>query len=379
MTHYGAMLGANRSLLALVCGLQRKGVKLVVWCPKYGAFTEALKSKNIPFEVYGYKNGAAPFLHPEYWLLPISYLKNKAMLGVLTEAAKRIQPDIIHSNSSVLLMGAYIADALKVPHVWHIREFAKLHYNMRFFPGRKRFTYWLSKATRAIVISNAVRKVVIGEKKIPTSLIYNGVVSNSHFKELSSSLPVERKNDNITFLNIGMLHPKKNQMIALEAFNKVAKEYPNAYLLFVGKGRRLYERKLKKYCDTNQLQDRVTFAGYVPHPGEAFKRSDVVLMCSELEAMGRVTVEAMAYGKPVIGYKSGATPELISQGEDGFLYEDGPEQLASCMRYFLRHPEDIKTMGKRGLKKARELFTEENYVDNMHRVFKNVIKEYKTE
>ena len=78
LSHYGAMLGANRSLLALVSGLQHQGVEVMVWCPKYGAFTEALKSKLIPFEVYNYENWAATFLFPSYWKLPYGYLKNKA-------------------------------------------------------------------------------------------------------------------------------------------------------------------------------------------------------------------------------------------------------------------------------------------------------------
>ena len=51
----------------------------------------------------------------------------------------------------------------------------------------------------------------------------------------------------------------------------------------------------------------------------AYQESDVVVMCSEHEAMGRVTAEAMAFAKPVIGYNSGATPELISQGR-GWLF-----------------------------------------------------------
>jgi glycosyltransferase involved in cell wall biosynthesis len=183
-----------------------------------------------------------------------------------------------------------------------------------------------------------------------------------------------RNSSVITFLIIGMLHPTKNQAMALIAFHKVAKDFPNARLLIVGKGRRLYEKQLKNYCVRNDLTDQVIFAGYISQPEEAYQQSDVVLMCSAHEAMGRVTAEAMAFAKPVIGFNSGATPELITQGEDGFLFENGSEQLASCMRYFLRHPEDIPLMGQRGFQKASELFTEEFYVDNMYRVFSDVMK-----
>ena len=81
------------------------------------------------------------------------------MFGVLTEAAMRVNPDIIHTNSSLLPIGAYLAEALNLPHVWHIRELGRLHFNFRFFPGLTEFYLWLAKAHRVIVISKAVQEV----------------------------------------------------------------------------------------------------------------------------------------------------------------------------------------------------------------------------
>ena len=62
-----------------------------------------------------------------------------------------------------------------------------------------------------------------------------------------------RKGKTITFLVIGMLHPSKNQMVALKAFAQIAKEFPNARLLIVGKGRRFYEHELKTYSRKHRL------------------------------------------------------------------------------------------------------------------------------
>ncbi|MFK7810816.1 MAG: glycosyltransferase family 4 protein [Saprospiraceae bacterium] len=371
----GDMLGANRSLLALASGMRLRGVEVVVWCPREGHFTDALRAKSVQYEIHDYYNWAAPFLFPAYWALLFGYLRNKAVFKELTTAVQRIAPDIIHTNSTAVPMGAYLADALKIPHVWHIREFGREDLDLRFFPGRTELYLWLSKADRVIAISKAVRDKVIGDRDIATTLVYNGVAKASHFSKMRDKAMLPRNGRTITFLIIGMLHPSKNQGMALKAFAKIASEFPNAQLLIVGKGRRLYEKQLKNYCVRNNLTDQVIFAGYLSKPDEAYIQSDVVLMCSKEEAMGRVTVEAMAFAKPVIGYKKGATPELITQGEDGFLFETGEDQLASCMRYFLRHPEDIPVMGYRGFQKASKLFTEEKYVENMHRVFTEVMEE----
>ncbi len=364
------MLGANRSLLSLIIGLKAKGVSVMTWCPKEGPFAQALRDNDIPMQVQPYQNWADTFLFPGYWLLPYRYLKNKAIFSQLSKEAKAFQPDLIHTNSSVLPMGAYLAEELGVPHIWHIRELVHLHYNMRFFPGISHFYKWLGKAATAIVISEAVRKEIIGNRDIPNQLIFNGVLSR---QQLDQPAPPPRPaKETFTFLLIGMLHPKKNQMMALKAFQQLSKAFPEARLLIVGSGRKRYEQQLRAYTKQQGLETKVEFAGYLPNPKESFERSDVVLMCSENEAMGRVTVEAMAYRKPVIGLVSGATPELIDHGVDGFLFKNGAQDLAEQMRHFLVHKDATKTMGAKGYEKAINRFTIDSYVENMYNVFKAI-------
>ncbi len=374
LSHYGAMLGANRSLLSMVEGMRSKGAEVLVYCPKDGPFIEKLKELKVPHEVVAYKNWADTFLLPGYWLLPFRHFQNRRLLPSLIQKVKTFQPDIIHTNSSVLGIGAYLAEQLNVPHVWHIREMTRLHYNMRFFPGKSHFYKYLSKAKKIIVISEVVRREIIGDRQLPVEQVFNGVVPLSHFDQPIDHFYRNDKAGHITFLLIGMLHPNKNQMMALEAFEKIAKENQHARLLIVGKGRRLYEQKLKAFCKSNNIENQVEFAGYFPDPKEAYLQSDVVLMCSKNEAMGRVTVEAMAYAKPVIGLKSGATPELIQHGHDGFLFENDINDLAKYMKHFLLNTDTVKTMGANGFASAKEKFTIDSYVDKMYAIFADLIK-----
>jgi len=151
LSHYGAMLGANRSLLSLVQGLRAKGVETMIYCPKEAAFTEELKRLAIPFEIVPYQNWADTFLLPGFWLLPWRSFQNKRLMPALAEKVTSFDPDIIHTNSSVLGIGAQLAERLKIPHVWHIRELTRLHYNMRFFPSEANFYRYLAKAAKLIV------------------------------------------------------------------------------------------------------------------------------------------------------------------------------------------------------------------------------------
>ena len=369
LSHYGAMLGANRSLLSLVQGLRAKGVETMIYCPKEAAFSEELRKLEIPFEIVAYQNWADTFLLPGFWLLPLRYFQNRRLMPALLKKVQQFNPDIIHTNSSVLGIGAQLAEQLKIPHVWHIRELTRLHYNMRFFPGESTFYSYLAKAAKLIVISKAVKKEIIGNRQLPHELIFNGVVPKTHFNQDISNFAKAENEETTTFLLIGMLHPNKNQLMAVQAFEQIAKAYPKARLLIVGTGRRLYEKRLKDFCKNKDIENQVHFAGYLPNPKDAYLQSDVVLMCSENEAMGRVTVEAMAYGKPVIGYKSGATPELIEHGKDGFLFENGSTELAKYLKHFLEKPNAINIMGQNGFASAKEKFTIDQYVNKMYRTF----------
>jgi len=373
LSHYGAMLGANRSLLSLVQGLKTKGVEVLVYCPKDGPFTAKLKELQIPFEIIPYKNWANTFLLPGFWLLPFRHFQNRRLMPALLEKVKTYNPDIIHTNSSVLGVGAQIAETLQRPHVWHIREFGRLDYNLRFFPNLNNLHKWLAKATKIISISDVIKREVIGNNDLPIELVFNGVAPAAHFQEFTPDYGQTKSKQTVTFLLIGMLHPNKNQRLALQGFNIIAQKFPQARLLVVGAGRRLYERKLKHFCKSNNIESQVHFAGYLPQPKDAYLQSDVVLMVSKNEAMGRVTAEAMAYGRPVIGFKGGATPELIQHGHNGFLFENGAAGLAKYLQHFLEKPEDLKTMGENSFATAKEKFTIDKYVDKMYAIFAGLI------
>ena len=103
---------------------------------------------------------------------------------------------------------------------------------------------------------------------------------------------------------------------------------------------------------------------------------DVELVCSRAEAFGRITAEAMMGGMPVIGSDTGGTPELIREGETGFLYEYGnSEALADRMAFFIEHPEAITMMGHKAQAYALQNFTIERCVKEIMDVYREVIRQ----
>jgi glycosyltransferase involved in cell wall biosynthesis len=85
----------------------------------------------------------------------------------------------------------------------------------------------------------------------------------------------------------------------------------------------------------------------------------VGIIASEYEGFGLVTVEYMLDSMPVIGYRSGATPEIVSDGTTGILYDD-IHGLAEAMKKMIEDPALRKSMGAAGKERALREFTAEN-------------------
>ena len=116
--------------------------------------------------------------------------------------------------------------------------------------------------------------------------------------------------------------------------------------------------------------DQITgFYDYQDNIHEIMQQADIVLMCSRNEAFGRVTVEAMLAGKPVIGTSSGGTGEIIEHESSGFLYPPGNVALLSeKIEFFLKNFDKIEEFGRRGQALVETRFLKENYGGAIYRV-----------
>lgn len=359
VTHYNEAYGANKSLLTLVDGLIKKGWECAVLCPSNGGITEILNQRKIPCFVHSYFPWANRKYSIDWCLAPFRRLGLKASLRFFEQELSKFQPDLIYSNSSVIGFGAQLAEEMDLPHFYHVREFAKKHYNMDFYPSRKILLTYFAKAEAIICTSEVIKQEVVGSSFSPSYYIYNGIFTD---------FPVEirtKSKDPFTFITVGLLHPQKNQMEALKAFHLLSKKEKNIRLVILGSGRAYYQKLLEWYIKRNGLSEMVSMPGYVSNTKDYYQTANAFLMCSAYEAMGRVTIEAMAHGLPVIGLISGATPELIKDGQTGLLYQNGPKELAEKMNQLLQEEPLRDRLIENGKTHARTNFTIEQYVDTI--------------
>jgi len=370
VTHYGDLYGANRSMLDLCDGLLKKGNNQIsIIGPKEGDIIAACEKREIEYV----KNKCVL----EYYNKKYSFLRGvgKFILSLFNAvllycSMRKKGIDVVHSNSSAVFLGAYLSFLLRKPHVWHIREFGDEDYYMRYYFGDKYF-YYLLKKSYPVGISKAIYEkrlsCVEDRRKIQ---IYNGVVWSKNLirREIS------RFSENICFGVVGAITQSKNQFEALQAFNLFQVKYPDSKLIFVGgEYEKSYIEKLKNYIQTNNIKN-VTFTGFVTNVNSYYNEIDILIMCSQHEALGRVTIEAMAQSVLVIGYDNAGTSEIIKNNYNGYLYQDSYHQLFEKMISVVNT--DQKEIISNALVSVKENYTIEKYVDDMMSFYRKCIVAY---
>jgi len=160
--------------------------------------------------------------------------------------------------------------------------------------------------------------------------------------------------------HVSNFRPVKRIMDVLEVFERVARRIPSR-LMMVGDGPD--RSRAEAWCREHHLRERVFFLGNVPNLEEVVGSADLFLLPSEAESFGMAALEAMASEVPVIGTKTGGMPEVVVDGESGYLLPVGDvEAMADCAIEILSNDALQRKLGKGGRQAAVERFDEKKIV-----------------
>ena len=137
---------------------------------------------------------------------------------------------------------------------------------------------------------------------------------------------------------VGRLDPIKDQATLVAAFSRLVARHDSLRLLLVGDGP--CRRSLEEQVARLELDDRVTFLGRRDDVSELLRAMDVFVLPSLAEGASNTILEAMATGVPVVATRVGGNPELIEEGETGFLVprRDVTGLSAAIERYVANRP-----------------------------------------
>jgi N-acetyl-alpha-D-glucosaminyl L-malate synthase BshA len=173
--------------------------------------------------------------------------------------------------------------------------------------------------------------------------------------------------------HVSNFRPVKRIMDVVEVFELVARKVPSR-LLMIGDGPD--RSRAEAFIREHGLRDRVYFLGNVPNLEEVLGACDLFLLPSESESFGMAALEAMASEVPTITTNSGGLPEVVVEGETGYLLPVGDVPgMAERAIEILSDIDLRRKMGRRGRELAIERFDEEKIVPRYRELYERVIAE----
>jgi len=284
--------------------------------------------------------------------------------------------DCVHTNIRVGhdREGVLAARLAGIPCVCHVRDFERLN--------------WLDRALartveRFIYISRAVQQPHLdsGVPREKGRIVYNGL-DPAAFDGLSGRDAVRQslglvQGDQAVGI-VGRLEPWKGQDVFVRALALVRQSVPRARGIVVGDAVPYgpdYRGALLALCAELGLGAGLVFTGFRSDLPAVMQALDVLVLASvSPEPFGRVLIEAMAAGKPVVATDAGATREIIEDGVQGLWVPPGDvAALAHAIVTLLSHREQALAMGQAGRQRVLERFTVQQYVDGIQKVYRELL------
>ncbi|KEJ87607.1 hypothetical protein HMPREF1002_04382 [Porphyromonas sp. 31_2] len=203
-------------------------------------------------------------------------------------------------------------------------------------------------------------------------LVYNGVPVEKYKLE-----DVTRFESPVTrMLLAGRISVQKGQMDAIKAVELLMQRGIDTVLLtLVGQGEtKEYLEYVKSYVKEHELEQKICILEHHDDLRELRRQCDIGLTCSKKEAFGRVTVENMLAKMLVIGANTGGTLEIVEDGYNGLLYEEGnPESLAGRIEYAMEHKMDMQILLDRGYLDSINRFSSTTLIESILNLYKKII------
>lgn len=370
VSHSAELNGAELWLLETLRLLDRRKYATFLVVPRPGPLAEGAARLGIAAESVPMKWSLSA--KRRIWRQPLAWAWNAKSVKRITSLIRRDKIDLVFTNSAAMFSGAKAARKAGVPHIWAVHELlGGANPHLHFLFGRRMLvSHILKSSARVIVNSKASRMAFPAD--CPVVIIYNGLEmprgDENRQKTIRGELGI-REGDLVAAV-IGKIYRGKGQAEALRAASLLGPKYPNLKWLIIGAaGDGRYARDLRRYVQAAGLSGKVFFLGYRPDLSHILGSLNIVVVPSVVESFGRVALEAMAAGVPVVGVREGGLPEIIVHGENGLLADSNrPGEIARVVAFVLDNPGRAKAMSEEGKRTVRAMFTLENQIRGIEKV-----------
>ena len=374
ISNESALGGAATSLIDMIKGLQRKGIKCVVIIPSQGILEECLQEVSVSYYIVNFSNGYGAIGKTNSEDEDLNFYDNYAAAIQLQDIIKKENIDLIHINSSVSNVGAFAALMAGIPYVWHFREMLEEDFDCEFWDKQLKKEL-INRSDCIISISKTVQESYKRKYEIESVCVYDGVDAERYKGKIAWE-----NNEQHKFIITGVISQNKGQWDAVKAIaTLVNRGVKNVHLSLLGRSSGRITWIMKQFIRENNLEEYISIVPFQKNLKAYREGSIYSLTTSKMEALGRCTIEAMLAGNVVIGADTGGTLEIIGDdGNRGYLYKQGDyESLADTMYQAITDSADIKRRYLENAQKyAEATFSLDKYADNIVEIYQRVLEQY---
>lgn len=362
--------GADRILLGLVLGLRDRGWVVAVVLPDDvapGWLSEQLLGAGVAVERGPLAVARRRYLRPT--ALPGYAVRLWLARRWVRHAAVRHGADLIHVNTTAILVAAMLGRPHGARVVWHVHEIVL----------RPRALGWLFRvlpvatADRVVAVSDAVRRWLgPGRRGRGVIVLRNGLPARA------APARAPRSGRDVVVAFVGRLNRWKGYEVFVDAATRVGRGRPGVRFILAGDpppGEAWRVADLGRRIAEAGLDGRIESLGWVSDGAAVFEAADVAVVPSVWpDPLPTVVLEAMRAGCAVIASDLGGTPEMIEDGRSGVLVPAGDAgALADAIEALLDAPERIEALAAAAQARVAASFEEARAVERLVKVYREVL------
>ena len=358
-SHRLELSGAPLYLVTLLRHVQRDNVRCTVVSPEDGPLRRELEFSGIPVHIS----------HANRFPDPVAY---ESKLWALTAWAARQSFDVVHVNAIDAFLGVDLAERLALPAVWAIHEsfppdewiavnrWSPHHY------VRERLLNGFRTASTVLLATESTRQQFLpfGPPERMTLMPYGIDLERIAAYRATSDPAALRERFGIpkeatVVLSLATIEPRKAQTSLAMAFSNIAEAHPHALLVMVGdtglEWTAEFTSALREFLTRSGLDSRAVVVPVTSDPYQWLAVADVFVLASEIESLPLIVLEAMAFEVPTLATAVSGIPELVRDGQNGFLCQPRDVgELSNALESLLSlGPEERQAVARAGAQEVR--------------------------
>lgn len=353
--------GSDLQMLESLAALRDAGWRVVVTSPEDGPLRTRIESLGATFDRTPVPVVRRSYLSPRG--LAVLTRELAGSLAGMRALLRRVDPDVVYVNTTIIPWWIAVARALRLPVVTHVHEAEDQDNKLAL----RALNAPLLLSDRLLLISQTTREAVVGLFPVLADrsvLLRNGVPDRP-----TPPVAPPPADGPVRLAYAARLSPRKGTDVAIRTLAELVGRGYDVTLEVAGshfEGYEWYVEELHELVAAAGLRDRVTFSGYVSPVHGVFDRSHVVLAPSLREPFGNAVVEAQLAARPVVAAAAAGHLESIVDGESGLLVTPGnPVAAADAVASLIDDPGRSTRLGQQARKSALARFGTQRYADEL--------------